>query len=471
MPALRPLLHTAALALPQLAGAALALVAAMTLPPAAFGSYTLALVFAEAGIALGQTGFCHLVVTRAGPDSARMIATLARVQLALGCLTGMALALLSGPLARVFGAPEMAPLLLVLALFQPLAAQAGWQAARLMRAGRMGAYARAQGGAHLLALILGTGGLLLFASPWALIAARGARAVSGLLLLSRAAGPAPAHPFSPALAREAVGYARGLWGARGLSFAAQYGGDLVLGLGAGPEAAGLYRAAHRLAGAGLDLILAPLRLLALRDLGQAAQKGAALSPRLTTALTAAAALGGGMAGALWMLGPAVVSTLFRPDYAPTAPLVGVLALRALLLFPLDLTEAYAAATRRTSRAMGLQAQAGALAGLACLAAPFGLWPLALAQTGAAALIALRVWVWLDRPALTPVAGAAGLALLYTGALSVPRAETLIPALTAAALLALPALWIAARTGTLRALDLRAPNPSPPHATPPPPLPS
>lgn len=377
----------------QVASFVITLLAAGFLSPAEYGVYVLATVFVELIIALTYTGYYHYLVTSEEDDSA-VLSTMFWMMLGIGTAGGALLYAAAPALARVFDAPELAPVLRLFGLMQPFASAIGWASAALTRAGLMRRYFLALTAANLGGLITGATVLLLWQSLYALVAYRAMRMAIGLVMFALAVPQRPRLRLDRAMVRRASAYAAGLYGARLLAFVAHFGTDLVLGLVFSTAEAGLYRFANRLAAATVDIIGHPMRSYALARLGQAARTSTPLGPVLARLLAAGVFLMGGFAITIVILGAAATQTLFRPEYLAALGAFYALALRAASTSATHLVEPVFAARHNTRIAMGFDLGWAALMIAAiALCAPMGLVPLAWAQAGVGLLGAMAgLWV-------------------------------------------------------------------------------
>ena len=151
---------------------------ARKLGPAAFGVFALAAAFAEFGKILPSTGLVS-ALTRAKQVSAAMADTVFWTTLALACAIAALIALTARPLATIFGAPGVAPLLTALGLILPVSAAGATHIALTLRTfGHKAMASRsvvsgALGGAAALAAAWAGWG------PWSLVVQRGVTEVAG----------------------------------------------------------------------------------------------------------------------------------------------------------------------------------------------------------------------------------------------------------------------------------------------------
>ncbi|MFD1343065.1 oligosaccharide flippase family protein [Litorisediminicola beolgyonensis] len=380
----------------QGSGIAMTLVAAALMAPEVFGTFALAAAFVEIGVLLTHSGLWHFLATADGADEsdeACLEATLFWALLALGNAGGLVLALAAPLLARVFDAPELAWLLPVLALAQPFVALSGWAGAVLTRHGRLGTYYGGLAHANLVAVAIGLTALVAWPGVLALAVWRVSRALLTAWTLMRVVRRGPLRRPSWHVFREALRYARPLYGARMAEHGAGFGADIALALIFSTAETGLWRIAQRLAQVGPEIMAQAVRMSALSRLGEAIRNGRGAALRFADAAAATVFLAGGAAITVAMFGEALVEALFGPAYAAAALALPALSLRAAALPLAGLVEPVAAASGRTGlyfwmavgesvamliccvlfAASGGAVLAWAQACVACLAGAFGLW--------------------------------------------------------------------------------------------------
>ncbi|MEM6938797.1 MAG: oligosaccharide flippase family protein [Pseudomonadota bacterium] len=363
----------------QLSGFVITLLAAGFLSAAAYGTYTLAVVFVEFVVMLTYTGFFHFVVTSDANKDA-VLPTVFWVMLGIGVAGGGLMIAFAEPLAQVFQTPDLAPVLTLLGLMQPFAAGISWGAACLIRAGQMRRYFQILIVANAFALLAGSVLLIYWQSLYALIAYRAVRLGFSLCLYSLVVPKLPRLRFDLAVFRAAWRYALGLYGARTMTFFSTFGADLALAYVFSTAEAGLYRFANRLALSTVDIIAQPLRSFSLKSFGAAARHAQPLTPVFDLFFPAALLLTGGFALTVFVLGGALVEALFRPEYLAAVAAVQALSLRAAGRVGQNMVEPTFSATKRTQMPFYhnlLFAMAMLL--LVVLVAPFGFVALAWSQ--------------------------------------------------------------------------------------------
>lgn len=363
----------------QISGFVITLLAAGFLSAAEYGVYTLAIVFVEFVVMLTYTGFFHFIVTSDARDDA-VLPTMFWVMVAIGTCGGAMMILFATPIATFFDVPELAPILVLFGMMQPFASGISWGAAQLTRAGLMRRYFLILIAANAFALVAGSLVLVLWHSLYALALYRATRLVFSLVLFGLNVPTLPRFHFDLGLFREAWRYALGLYGARTLTFFSMFGTDLVLAYLFSTAASGQYRFANQLATSTVDIIAHPLRSFSLKSFGAAARKGTSLTPVFNAYFPGMLFLVGGVALTVFVLGGALIETLFRPEYFAAVGAVQALSLRACARVGQNMVEPTFSATKRTGVAFthNLILTSAMLATILCVA-PFGFIQVAWAQ--------------------------------------------------------------------------------------------
>lgn len=463
---------TAALAfgarsLQQVSTLVMTVLAASFLVPAEYGVYTLAVVFVTFIQTLTYTGIFHYLITQKGEES-EVLDTTFWLMIGMSAVASVLLALAAPWIARAYDAPDLRAVLWWLAAVQPVGAYAAWCSGLLMRRNRMRAHFGIMLVQNAVALVGGTVLLVLWKSLFALVAFRYLRLAVGAVCYVLVLRESPGLRWRRATASHALGYASNLYGSRMLSFFANYGADLLLGLMFTTAEAGLYRFGNRLATAAMAIVAQPLRSFALTQFGMANRSDARFEPVMARFFAAMALLLGCTAAAVIAFGEPVVEALFDPSYAAALGVAYAMALRSVFSIGTAFVEPVFAAKDRTRVAMLYQlfwtcAQVAAVFALA----PFGLTVLAWGQSlttlaasvGAVVLLA-RVGGIEMRPALVAAWWGGLVALAYGGlvALTTDRVieiegglSGVVVALAIAGILGVVALFLAHRKNVL---DLR-----------------
>ncbi|MEP1765214.1 MAG: oligosaccharide flippase family protein [Sulfitobacter sp.] len=403
----------------QIASFVITLLAAGFLSAAEYGVYTLAIVFVEFVVMLCYTGYFHFVVNEPGEDGP-ILATMFWIMTGIGTAGGLLLILSAGALARVFDAPDLAPVLRLFGLLQPFAAMIGWASAAMMRAGAMRRYFLILIASNLGGLAAGSIVLVMWQSLFALVVYRALRIALGVVLFAMALPQRPRFEFDRAMAIRASHYAGGLYGARFLTFLSTFGTDLILAFLFSTAESGLYRFANRLATAAIDIVAQPLRSFALKSFGGVARAGGDLNSVFAQYLSALLFFMSAFGATVGVLGHTLVVAFFQPEYLAALGAFYALTVRATGLAGNMLVEPVFAAGKNTYVGMyhNLFWTILLLVGIV-LVAPYGFETLAVMQavlalcTSCAALWVMSRWGNVAvTPALRPAAAGLGLVAVY-----------------------------------------------------------
>ncbi|WP_240758148.1 oligosaccharide flippase family protein [Palleronia sediminis] len=419
----------------QVSAFVITLLAARFLLPAEYGVYTLSVVFVMFIQMMTYTGFYHFIINDKAEDDAVLSTSF---WLIVGLASGASglIALAAPMLARVFDAPALGPVLLLLIAAQPLAAVSAWYTAALLRRRAMRAHYVIMFAQNLAALVGGAVLLWSWQSVMALVAFRYLRVLVGLVLYFAVSPDRPHLRFDPALARRAMRFASGLYGAKGMEFLSRYSADLLLGLMFSTAEAGLYRFGSRIATAATDIVTSTMQAFALTQFGAAARADgdlAAVLRRFTGTITL---LTGGVAAVIVVLVDDVVTAFFDPAYLAAVAVAYAIAVRAAVKTGSVLIAPALAAAGRTGAVMSFATLSMVVSVAATFgAAPFGLVAVAWGQAAATMVLTFAGLWWLRRRTGMRIGGAVR-AFAVAGAL----------ALTYGAVLELGVVWIGAAAG-------------------------
>lgn len=369
------------LASQQIASFLITLLAAGFLTAADYGTYTIAIIAVEFVIMLTHCGYFHFLVNSEKEESA-VLSTVFWIMLGIGVVGGAAMYLGSEWCARVFNAPDLAPVLRYFGLFQPFVSIIGWASAVLTRMGLMKRYFLILIAGNLGGLVAGCIILVVWKSLFALVAYRGIRTLLELVLFVAACPARPSMRFDRKIAFEGLRFSSGLYGSRLLSFLANFGTDLILAYFLSTSEAGLYRFANRLATGTVDIIAQPLRSFAIKMFGAASRLSQPIDPIFKIMLGGSVFLTGGFAIAISALGSGLVETFFRPEYTAALGTLYAFALRAVARSGNDLIEPVFAARRSTQVTLHTNlVWTTMMLGTIVIFAPMGFETIAWAQAG------------------------------------------------------------------------------------------
>ncbi|SHG85788.1 oligosaccharide flippase family protein [Cognatishimia maritima] len=380
----------------QMSGLVLMLLAISVMPLADYGAYALAIVSVEFVVMLTHTGFHHFLVT-SDADDTPLFSTLFWTILGLGTLGGLGLWMMAQPMSEVFAAPLLELLLLGFALLQPAAAMVAWATACHSRLGHMQTLCQRQLAINLISLTAGCIALLIWPSVFALLIFRAIKVLLGVWLLFWCGPLQPKAQFSRQILSNAACYARGLYGTRLLEYLSNFGTDLILAYLFSTTESGIYRIAHRLAFACIELITHPLRLFALQTLARAQRLGHPIAQIFANYLAALLLLSGGIVVLFVLSGGAILTMASNSDFLTAFAVSQVLIFRAAFLGINSLLEPALATLNDNMAALRHNLiWTGLFLVVTVLAAPLGVALLAALQTGLAGLTALAAMFVLSR---------------------------------------------------------------------------
>ncbi|MDA5558130.1 oligosaccharide flippase family protein [Shimia sp. MMG029] len=382
--------------LQQVATFVITLLAARFLAPAEYGVYALAIVFITLIQTMTYSGFYQWIVN-AKEDDKLVLGTAFWMITGLATLAASLLALFAWPLAWIFDAPDLFPVLVLLAAIQPVAGAGAWFSAVLLRRGAVNTHFSIMFAQNLVALVGGAILLWTWQSLFALVAFRYLRVLTAILLYLLFSPDRPSFVFRRDLARQATKFSGGLYGARFLNFLSRYSGDLMLGLMFTTAEAGLYRFGNRLASGATDIVAQPLRSFALTQFGAAARKDAELSTPLKKFTGSIVLLTGIVAAVVVVMAPTVVEFFFDPAYLAALTVTAAIAVRSVLnVGSLILEPALAARDRTGLVALFNLVWTILTIASVLIASPFGLAALAWSQAAIMMLNSLSALLVLHR---------------------------------------------------------------------------
>lgn len=256
----------------QLAALLVTLVAARYLGPTEFGVFAIAsAVTTYVRTTLYSGPYEHFLKTDR-PDAFSTETLLATLGIAIA-LSAITCALFAFS-ESVFESAMVGVLVWQLAPSNILSAIAAWQEAHVLRSSRLGAYYVVMLCSEVFAGLVAVALLLYGFGFGALVVQIYLRAVVNLLGYALLRSTTWSDRVSWLKMREIFAWATPRYGEISLSFFAQYGADFLLGAFLSPAAAGTYRAASRVCGAVSDLVLQPLRVLALTQFSRRAARNA-----------------------------------------------------------------------------------------------------------------------------------------------------------------------------------------------------
>jgi O-antigen/teichoic acid export membrane protein len=391
--------------LQQIATFVITLLAARFLLPAEYGVYSLGVVFVMLIQTLTYTGFYHFIVTSREEDEV-VLSTSFWMLTGLATAAAVVLALAAYPIAWAFEAPDLGPVLILLAAIQPIAGAGAWFSAALLRRQAINLHFTIMFAQNLLALIGGVLLLWLWQSLFALVAFHYLRILTVLVLYLIFSRDRPGFRFDRVLAGQATSFSGGLYGARFLTFLSRYAGDLLLGLMFTTAEAGLYRFGNRVAGGAVDVVTQPMSSFALTQFGAAGRNNQDLAGPLERFIGSIVLLTGGVGAVVIIFAGQIVSDYFNPAYVAGLVVTYAMAVRAVVSVGTLMLEPAMAALGKTGAVMMFNLITTAITvGAVFLAAPFGLEVLAWTQAGVAGIATLAALLFLHYRGGIAIAGA------------------------------------------------------------------
>ena len=372
----------------QIGSLVIALATATVLSVQSYGVYALAIVFIEAGILLIYTGFHHYITS--GKERAdRLLPTMFTVMTGISTCFGVGLFLAAPTLASAFDTQTLAPVLMGLAVLQPGAAVIGWCSAVMLRENQAQTYFRCLLVSNVISVLIGVVCLIVFQSVFALVAYRVLRVALGLVLFLRCVPVMPSFGFDTAVALKAARFAKGLIGARALSYISNFGADILLAAMFSTAESGLFRLAVRMASAAVELVGLPIKTLAQMRFAKAARNGRGMQTEFNTLFLILLFYGGGVAMTVEIFSEPAIRQFFEPEYIVAAALAGPLAFRAVLVTISDLLDPVCAGLGNTDISLYFGVISAILALIALsIGAPFGLGTLVASLLIASAISTL-----------------------------------------------------------------------------------
>lgn len=428
-------------AIGQIAQVATFLFGARILGPADFGIFAMVSAAAVLMSVTAQAGWSGYIL------SVRHTHQEVRQVLSLSTLFGLALSLagLTFAASGVLGADRavVTSLALWFSVWVLIATLAEGQFAVLLYREQVGAAAACQIAAEVTGFVVAVWSLIeghgVLALAWGRLAAQGVQLVS-MFAVSRTL---PTVALTMAVTRGAVMFSAHVVGTRLLSNVSQYIGTFAVGGFLGAEAAGLFRLGQRLVGAASELLNEPARVItwlylrrtvARFDDNDSPQAIQALQRAIERLMPALLIIGAPLFVGLMLLSALLLDALLGEVWRPAAPIVSILAIKALITIPSNITEPLLA-IRGKIRFLPILSTIYVVLSVAFIlpTAPYGLYPMTLAHL-ALGFIAFTImlgvhkavlgldWLRIGRACvpLVPVLGSFALVLIILRALTAGR---------------------------------------------------
>ncbi len=218
---------------------------ARLLAPEAFGLLSLAVVVISLCSLFVDTGVSEAVIQR--PSVTReMLDTTFWLSVAAGLVLSLVCLLAAGPVADLYGQPELAPVLRVLSLSLVLQSLTSTQDALLRRGFRFRAAAARRVLSSLVGGLVGVAWAVVSPSVWALVAQFIASALAGVVVLWSVSGYRPGLHVDRREARRLFSFGTSILGMRISFYVGEYADNFIVGLVLGTRALGFYVVGFRI---------------------------------------------------------------------------------------------------------------------------------------------------------------------------------------------------------------------------------
>ncbi|MDJ0390003.1 lipopolysaccharide biosynthesis protein [Roseomonas sp. E05] len=356
------------------------------LTPEDYGIFALSLsVVAVTNIILFQ-GFADALIQREHPDEDDC-STVFWINFAIGLGLGLLLLAAAGPLAELYGAPLLRPVLQVMSVLCPLRALVSVHSALCRREMRMSIFAMRAIGAYLIGGAAGVALALQGWGVWALVACQLVQAATILVVMWSTIRWVPRLRFSGLAFHRLAGFGRQLMLASVLGSAADKVDNLIIGLVLGPAAVGYYSLAMKVFQAVGLVTIQPLNLLVMPILARLAHHKATFSAEYVRLVTACLAVWLPAVAGLGVLAPVVLPLAFGPQWADAVPVLQAICVSCASMPFWALSGQALSALGRPDLYIRLAAAQLVLAALAfAAAAPFGIVAVGFAWAAVSALL-------------------------------------------------------------------------------------
>lgn len=374
-------------AIGQIAQISTFMIGARILGPADFGIFAMVSAAAMLMSVTAQAGWSGFILSdRHTSHDVRQVLTLSMLFGMVLSVAGMTVAT-SGVLGTEQS--DVSALALWFSIWVLIATLAEGQSAVLLHREQVGAAAACQIAAELTGFAVAVWSLLeghgVLALAWGRLSAQGLQLATMLAVTHTL----PTLRLTTTVVRRAVVFSAHVVGTRLLSSVSQYIGVFAAGGFLGAEAAGLFRLAQRLVGAASELLAEPARVVTWlylrRTLGRIEDRDSPASVMALQRAVERLVPGLLIVGAPMFVGLMVVSTplidaLLGEVWRPAAPVVTILAIKALIGIPNNVTEPLLA-IRGKIRLLPMLSMVYLMLYIVAvlMTAPFGLYPITLAH--------------------------------------------------------------------------------------------
>jgi PST family polysaccharide transporter len=311
------------------------IILARLLPPEAFGLVALATIFTAFIEIFLDSGFSAAIVQRSDLEPEHLD-TAFWTSVFTGTLLTIAGIALSGVMASFFGEPELAPILIWLSLSFAVIALSSTQVAILQRRLAFKNLAARSLVATVVGGIVGVGMALAGYGVWSLVGQNLAKSLAAVIVLWRASSWRPKFNFSWKHFKELIGFGVSMLGNKILLFFNRRSDDFLIGYFLGPTLLGYYTIGYRLLLVLIRLVTGITNAVAFPTFSRIQHQPERMRrafykvTQYTSLLAIPAFIG------MAVLAPELVNTFFGEKWAPSIPVMQILAfigiLQSLLFF-------------------------------------------------------------------------------------------------------------------------------------------
>ncbi|MGH7482558.1 MAG: lipopolysaccharide biosynthesis protein [Longimicrobiales bacterium] len=293
------------------------------LEPAEFGLLAMAGAVIALLQAIVEQGFADAVVQRRRIGRGHLDAAFWST-VGLGLLAGGLVVSVAGPIAALFSAPELAPIVAVLAATVPITALGSIHHALLRRRiafrplAARALIANLVGGVVAVTVAVRGGGV------WSLVVQALVTAATGTILLWTAVRWRPRLRYDVRRFRQIGGYAGNVSAANVVNFANRYADDVIIGLALGPIALGYYTVAYRLLWSWTRVLAGVASTVAFPAFARLHADLERLRKDFYAAVRVVALISFPLFVGMALLAPALIVSVFGEQWSPAAPALRVL---------------------------------------------------------------------------------------------------------------------------------------------------
>ena len=303
---------------------------ARLLPPEAFGLVALATVVTAFIEILLDQGFSAAIVQRTDLepehlDTAFWISVLIGLLLTLGAIAASELA------AAFFNEPELAPVIRWLSLSFIFVALSSTQTAILQRDLKFKSLAARSTAAALVGGVVGVGMAFAGFGVWSLVGQNLVRALVGVIVLWRASNWRPGLKVSKKHYRELFTFGASVTGTNLLNTLTRRSDDFLIGYFLGPTLLGYYTVGYRLLLVTMRLVTGIVNSVAFPTFSRIQQNRTRTRRAFYEVTQYTSLLAFPVFIGLAVLAPELVTALFGEQWAPSIPIMQILALIGILL--------------------------------------------------------------------------------------------------------------------------------------------